>query len=101
MWPTLRRYATVNSDKKLRMKGKPLTLEHFLQRQRVVALWRECVRAINRIPPSPTKHEMRDFARHEFERFRHIDDLQHIRYLLSTGKTQLDSMRRYVEQNAR
>ncbi|EME89547.1 uncharacterized protein MYCFIDRAFT_125355 [Pseudocercospora fijiensis CIRAD86] len=100
MLVTLRRYATINSDRKLKMKGKTLTLEHFLQRQRVVALWRDCVRAINKIPPSATKDEMRHFARHEFERFRHIDDLQHIRYLLSTGKTQLDSMRRYVEQNA-
>jgi len=66
-----------------------------------------------------TKYEMLDFARAEFERNRYVHDLGHIRYLISvrrsrharftyeaplmtdqTGKTQLDSMRRYVEQNA-
>lgn len=71
------------------------------------------------VPSSnPTKYEMLDFARAEFERNRYVHDLSHIRYLISvcrhvtvndamssltvyqTGKTQLDSMRRYVEQNA-
>ena len=43
---------------------------------------------------------MRTFARGEFERNKFVYDLGHIRYLISTGKTQFDSMRRYVEQGA-
>ncbi|CZT20380.1 uncharacterized protein RCC_06240 [Ramularia collo-cygni] len=101
MYPTLRRYATISSGKNLRGRGKPLlSLEQFLQRQKVMNLWREIIRATNKIPIEDTRKEMRDFAREEFERFRHVDDLGHVRYLVSTGKTQLDSMRRYVEQNA-
>ncbi|KAI5371041.1 Putative complex 1 LYR protein [Septoria linicola] len=101
MYASIRRYATISPDKAVRFKGKTLTLEHFLQRQKVMNLWRECIRTINKIPPSmSTRKEMRDYARYEFERYRNIDDLGHIRYLVSTGKTQLDSMSRYVEQNA-
>lgn len=67
MLATLRRCATISPDGKLRMKNKTLTLEHvrrhhpfqwpniltdqqFLQRQKVVSLWRDCVRAINSKP---------------------------------------------------
>ena len=79
-------------------KKKVLSLEHFLQRQRVLSLWRDVVRATNKVPEVQTRGELRSFAREEFERYRHVDDLAHIRYLLSTGKEQLKSMSRYVEQ---
>lgn len=52
------------------------------------------------LPPSSTRDEMRTFARGEFERNKFVHDLGHIRYLISTGKTQFDSMKRYIEQNA-
>lgn len=88
-----------------------------MQRQRAIALFREITRAINsvfppymancasmvtttnvslEIPKSPTKSEMREFARAEFERNREVTDIGHIRYLISTGKTQFDGMRRYI-----
>ncbi|KAM0691781.1 hypothetical protein Q7P36_007981 [Cladosporium allicinum] len=94
-------YATIAPAKSLLRgkKGPPLTLEHFLQRGRVLALWRDVVRAVNKAPPS-TRQELLDFARGEFEQHRKVTDLGHIRYLISTGKTQLDSMARYVEQQA-
>ncbi|TKA70799.1 hypothetical protein B0A55_06908 [Friedmanniomyces simplex] len=89
--------ATISSAKG---KGPFLTLEHFVQRGRALALWRDIVRAIHKVPPSSTREEMRTFARGEFERNKLVHDLGHIRYLISTGKTQFDSMRRYVEQGA-
>lgn len=47
MLPSLTRYATISSDKAVRFGGKTLTLDHFLQRQKVVNLWRDCIRTIN------------------------------------------------------
>ena len=41
---------------------------------------------------------MREFARAEFERTREVHDIGHIRYLISTGKTQFDGMRRYIDE---
>ena len=95
-----RLFASISS-KSPSAHGKPLLgLDHFLQRQRVIGLWREIVRATHRIPPSDTRREMREYARHEFERNRHVTDLTHIRYLVSTGKTEFDAMRRYIDEQA-
>jgi hypothetical protein len=41
---------------------------------------------------------MRAFARAEFEQHRDVQDVGHIRYLISMGRTQFDSMRRYIEE---
>ncbi|KAH9843256.1 LYR motif-containing protein 2 [Teratosphaeria destructans] len=98
-----RSYATISSGNKLGGgKGRPfLTLEHFVQRSRALALWRDIVRVIRKVPPtSSTREELRTFARGEFERHKYIHDLGHIRYLISKGKTEFDSMRPYIEQNS-
>jgi len=50
------------------------------------------------IPGSPTKKEMREYARTEFERHRDVQDIGHIRYLISTGRTQFDGMKRYINE---
>jgi len=83
------------------MLRKPaLGLDHFLQRQRVLSFWREIVRAVYKIPKSSTRSEMLHHARGEFERNKNVTDLTQIRYLLSTGKTEFDSMRRYIDEQA-
>jgi len=56
------------------------------------------MRATNKIPPSSTRDEMKEFARTEFERNRHVDDIVQIRYLVSTGKTQFEEMRRHLDE---
>ncbi|XPS79639.1 hypothetical protein M3J09_011615 [Ascochyta lentis] len=92
----LRRYATIAAKpaSRLRTRGKsPLGLDHFIQRQKVLSLWRDIVRSTNNIPDSATRADMRQFARVEFEQHRHVTDLDHIRYLLSTGKTQFQTMK--------
>ncbi|PFH62112.1 hypothetical protein XA68_15073 [Ophiocordyceps unilateralis] len=75
----------------------PLSLQHFLQRARVLALYRTMMRATGRIGDARTKAETRKHVRDEFERYRHVEDLSHIRYLVSTGKTQWESMQRYID----
>lgn len=71
------------------------------------------------IPPSSTRTELRDYARNEFDRNRGVEDVvriisisqilwgwladyvkAHIRYLLSAGKTEFDTMRRYIDELA-
>ena len=41
---------------------------------------------------------MKTFAKEEFERNRNVEDATKIRYLVSTGKEQLQTMRRYVDE---
>ncbi|KAK8165117.1 hypothetical protein BKA80DRAFT_270533 [Phyllosticta citrichinensis] len=96
-----RSYASVSSKLPKPGKGPFLSLDQFLQRQRVISFWREIVRALHKIPPSPTRDELRQYARTEFERHKHVTDLTHIRYLLSNGKTEFDMMKRYINEQAR
>ncbi len=70
-----------------------LNLSNFLLRQRVIALWRDVVRTTNKIPKgTSSRREMKEFAREEFERNKGVDDPVQIRYLVSTGKTQLEQI---------
>ncbi|KAI0909739.1 complex 1 LYR protein [Ustulina deusta] len=90
----LRSYAT-RTPPKSRLRPT-LSLEHFLQRARVLALYRTVLRSTRSIDDPATRSETRSFARAEFERHRGVTDLDHIRYLLSTGKTEWESMERYI-----
>jgi hypothetical protein len=98
---TFNRHALTASQKpRPGRKGPVLGLDHFIQRSKTLALWREIMRSIYRIPASSTRDEMRQFARGEFEQHRHVTDLHHIRYLVSSGKTQFDAMKRYIDEQA-
>ena len=90
------------SSSRFTAKNPPLTLDHFLQRQRVLTLWRRVVRATQRIPPqNPARTEWRSYAREEIERSRYVRDLSQIRYLISTGNGQVDQMQRYLDELAK
>ncbi|KAK7983249.1 Nop10 family nucleolar RNA-binding protein [Apiospora arundinis] len=90
---TRRSYATEAPRSRL---GATLSLDHFLQRTKVLALYRTILRGTGHIKDATTKAETRSFARAEFERHRGVTDLGHIRYLLSTGKTEWETMERYI-----
>ncbi|CEJ55476.1 hypothetical protein PMG11_01731 [Penicillium brasilianum] len=90
--------AAISRTTPSKLKKPAVSLDHFIQRQRVLSLWREIVRALYKAPPSPTRDELRSYARHEFERNREVSDLSHIRYLISTGKAEFETMRRYIDE---
>ncbi|KAJ5778187.1 hypothetical protein N7520_001433 [Penicillium odoratum] len=119
MRSSLNLFAAVARSQPSKLKKPAISLDHFIQRQRVLALWREIVRALNstrlassslkaihgtglhedlEIPPSSTRDELHSYARQEFERHRGVTDVPHIRYLLSTGKAEFDTMRRYIDE---
>jgi len=92
-------YATITPTSRFTRTRKPvLDLNHFLQRQRVLALYRSIIRATYKIPASSMRNEMKSFAREEFERNKDVQDLGHIRYLVSTGKEEFERVRRYVDE---
>ncbi|KAL2133227.1 hypothetical protein VTI74DRAFT_2692 [Chaetomium olivicolor] len=93
--PTWRSLRTYGTDRKSRL-GPVLSLEHFIQRARVLSFYRSILRSTRRIADPKTRAETRKFARDEFERHRGVTDLGHIRYLLSTGKTEWETMERYI-----
>ncbi|KAJ5675589.1 hypothetical protein N7462_008486 [Penicillium macrosclerotiorum] len=119
--------AAISRSQPSKLKRPAISLDHFIQRQRVIALWREIVRALNstlaslEIPPSSTRDELHSYARQEFERHREVTELvchpfralttcrhvlitdlfpwqSHIRYLISTGKAEFETMKRYIDE---
>ncbi|KAG6014960.1 hypothetical protein E4U41_004725 [Claviceps citrina] len=74
-----------------------LSLDHFLQRRRVLAFYRTILRGTRPIRDARARTETRRFVRDEFERRRGVADVNHIRYLLSTGKTEWEGMQRYID----
>lgn len=80
-------------------KPPPLSFDHFIQRQRVLGLWRTILRSLYKIPHD-RRAEPVSYARGEFERNKHVKDISQIRYLISTGKAEFDGMRRYIDELA-
>jgi hypothetical protein len=52
-----------------------VTYIQFLQRGRVLSLWRQVLRSTRRIADENTRQEMRQLAREEFERNKAVTDL--------------------------
>ena len=92
----VRSYATASTrSSRLPSPKPPLSLDHFLLRQRTISLYRTIVRACHKIPP-PTREEMKKYAREEFERHKAVEDLRKIRYLISTGRTEFERLGKQV-----
>lgn len=94
--------AAIKSFKPSRLstnKAPPPSLEAFIQRGRVLALYREILRNLFRIPKEK-REEPISYAKNEFARNKHVTDITQIRYLVSTGKTEFDTMSRYIEELA-
>lgn len=86
-----------NSKPKTRLKKAPLDLKLFIQRSRVIGLYRTIVRGSRQISDPNTRRETLRFARAEFERNRNETDAERVRYLLSTGKSEWENAERYFE----
>ncbi|KDQ11574.1 hypothetical protein BOTBODRAFT_114311 [Botryobasidium botryosum FD-172 SS1] len=69
-----------------------LTLQHFLLRGHVLALYRSAVRASRSIPDLNTRQETLQWIRGEFERNRHVEDLEKIKTLLRVGRRDIKEL---------
>ncbi|BFZ53075.1 hypothetical protein PYCC9005_000098 [Savitreella phatthalungensis] len=74
-----------------RMPKTAFTLEHFIQRSRCLHLYRRIQRSIRSMDPV-TRTELHGWARGDFERNRHVTDINTIKYLYSTGARQVQQM---------
>ncbi|KAF8856012.1 hypothetical protein BDZ45DRAFT_594830 [Acephala macrosclerotiorum] len=80
-----------------RRLNQTISLDHFLQRGRALALWRTIVRGCRKVSDPNTKEETLRFAREELRRNKGVTNITQIRYLISTGKTQWETMERYID----
>ncbi|KAK0113341.1 hypothetical protein ONS96_014207 [Cadophora gregata f. sp. sojae] len=94
--PICRTYASQARKRPSRLEST-ISLDHFLQRSKALSLWRDIVRGCKKISDPSTKAETLRFAKEEFVRNRRVKDITQIRYLISTGKTQWETMERYID----
>lgn len=74
----------------------PLSLPAFLLRAQVLSLYRTILRTTRLLAKSdPTRNELKNFARTEFERNRNVqqDDLSHIKSLVAAGRAEVERWR--------
>ncbi|KAF3245718.1 hypothetical protein TWF128_009416 [Orbilia oligospora] len=89
-----RRYASSRS-------GAKLGLDRWIQRSRVLALWREILRTVRHIEDPATREEMRSWARHEFKRNKNVEEMTQIRYLISQGRHEMETIIFYLKYATR
>lgn len=87
-----RNYSTNSSHRRL----LPLSLPAFLLRAQVLSLYRTILRTTRLLAKSdPTRNELKDFARTEFERNRHVQqhDLSRVKSLVAAGRAEVERWR--------
>lgn len=68
-----------------------MDIRAFILRTHVLKLYRQALRITHRAPVH-ARDELRQTARAEFEKYRHCDDKQKIRFLISEGKQRLKGL---------
>ncbi|TFK57358.1 hypothetical protein OE88DRAFT_1651037 [Heliocybe sulcata] len=66
-----------------------LTLKHFILKHRVLKLYRQAVRSSRSIPDPQARRETVYWIRGEFERNRHLHDVNAIEDRLASGRREL------------
>ncbi|XP_059355160.1 LYR motif-containing protein 2 [Carassius carassius] len=77
-----------------RLPPAALSLKQFLQRQKVLGVYRDLLRSIRRIPTESDRRYLRDWAREEFKRNKTETDQDVIRMMLTQAHNHLEDLRR-------
>ncbi|KAM9783071.1 LYR motif-containing protein 2 [Neosynchiropus ocellatus] len=77
-----------------RLPPAALTLKQFLQRQRVLGIYRNMLRTIQQVPDEADRKYLRDWARDEFKRNRGATDQDAIRMMITQAKNHLEDLQK-------
>ncbi|XP_056619590.1 LYR motif-containing protein 2 [Triplophysa dalaica] len=71
-----------------------LTLKQFLQRQRVLGMYRDLLRSICKVPNESDRRYLRDWAREEFKRNKSETDQDVVRMMITQAHNHLEDLRK-------
>ncbi|KAI4882684.1 hypothetical protein NFI96_024384 [Prochilodus magdalenae] len=71
-----------------------LNLRQFLQRQRVLGLYRSMLRTIRQVPDEGDRKYLQDWAREEFKRNKEATNQDAIRMMITQAKNHLEELRK-------
>ncbi|KAJ2439023.1 LYR motif-containing protein 2 [Coemansia sp. RSA 2424] len=75
-----------------RVTRPALSLQQFIQRGQVIAMYRKFMRLTKRAPDKPSRREMREWIRVDFDRYRTEADPRRIDVLLAQASRQYKNM---------
>ncbi|CAL8311825.1 unnamed protein product [Lota lota] len=77
-----------------RLPAVTLTLKQFLQRQRVLGLYRSLLRTIREVPDQADRSYLQAWARDEFQRNKNATNQDAIRMMIMQAKNHLEELQR-------
>ncbi|XP_050960423.1 LYR motif-containing protein 2 [Labeo rohita] len=77
-----------------RLPPAALSLKQFLQRQKVLGVYRDLLRTIRKIPNESDRSYLRGWAREEFKRNKSETDQDVIRMMITQANNHLEDLRR-------
>ncbi|XP_072296446.1 LYR motif-containing protein 2 [Eucyclogobius newberryi] len=77
-----------------RLPAAALSLKQFLQRQRVLGIYRNMLRTVRQVPDPGDQKYLRDWARDEFKRNKDATDPDAVRMMITQANNHLEDLRR-------
>ncbi|MED6243408.1 LYR motif-containing protein 2 [Ataeniobius toweri] len=77
-----------------RLPPAALSLKQFLQRQKVLAVYRNIFRTIRQVPDEADRKYLRDWAREEFKRNKNATNQDVIRMMISQASNHLEELQK-------
>ncbi|KAK9956343.1 hypothetical protein ABG768_014084 [Culter alburnus] len=77
-----------------RLPPAALSFKQFLQRQKVLGIYRDLLRTIRKIPLESNRRYLRDWAREEFKRNKSETDQDVIRMMITQANNHLEDLRK-------
>ncbi|KAG0348708.1 LYR motif-containing protein 2 [Podila humilis] len=79
------------ASRRIQVQDGP-NLEYFLTRARVLSLYREIHRSLKDVKNPKDRHALQEWARSDFEQYRHEKNPDKIKTLISQGKHQFHAL---------
>ncbi|XP_012676842.1 LYR motif-containing protein 2 [Clupea harengus] len=77
-----------------RLPPAVFTLKQFLQRQKVLGLYRSMLKTIRQVPDDADRKYLRNWAREEFQRNKNASNQDAIRMMITQANMHLDDLRK-------
>ncbi|KAM4712549.1 LYR motif-containing protein 2 [Anableps anableps] len=77
-----------------RLPPAALSLKQFLQRQKVLGVYRNMLRTIRQVPDEADRKYLRDWAREEFKRNKNATNQDAIRMMITQASNHLEELQK-------
>ncbi|XP_029983676.1 LYR motif-containing protein 2 [Sphaeramia orbicularis] len=77
-----------------RLPPAALSLRQFLQRQKVLGIYRNMLRTIRQVPDEADRKYLRDWARDEFKRNKNATNQDAVRMMITQANNHLETLQK-------